>query len=246
MAASIQSGRARPEAFASRPGHAFYIALAWILAVLVFAGFARTFYLNGLFARMDLTTLRVVHGVLFSAWIVLLVTQTGLVAAHRVDVHRRLGGAGAVLAVAMIAVGLAITISAGRHGFQTPGLPPPLVFMIVPLFDIVLFAMLVGAALAFRNRPDWHKRLMLLATLAITPPAFARLPIEAVRTTLPLSAFVLTALAIVAVAAWDAVARRHLHPVYLWGGLIVILSFPLRLALAGNAGWQAFARWLVA
>jgi hypothetical protein len=217
-----------------------------LLALLVFAGFARTFYLNALFARLDLTTLRITHGVLFSTWIVLLVAQTSLVAARRTDLHRRFGALGAVLAVAIIAVGMAITINAGRHGFQNPGLPPPLIFMVVPFFDIVLFALLVGAALALRDRTDWHKRLMVMATLAVTPPAFARLPVEAIRSTVPLSAFILTALAIVAVAVWDAVARRRLHPAYLCGGLLVILSFPLRVVLAGTAAWQAFARWLVA
>ena len=229
----------------ARPGHAFYVAVAWILALLAFAGFARTFYLNAFFARLDLGTLRVLHGVLFSAWLLLLVVQTGLVATRRTAVHRRFGAFGAVVAAAMVFTGVVVALHAGRNGFRTPGLPPSHIFMLVPLVDIALFACLTGAALALRDRPDWHKRLMLLATLAITPPIFARLPLDALRAMQPMAAFGLATFAIVAVAAIDTMARRRLHPVYLWGGLLVVLSFPLRVLAAGTAAWQAVARWLV-
>jgi hypothetical protein len=80
---------------------------------------------------------------------------------------------GAILALLMIGVGLTLAIHAAKYGFQTPGLPPPLIFLVVPFFDIVVFSMLVSAAFYYRQRPDIHKRLMVVATISILPPAFA-------------------------------------------------------------------------
>jgi hypothetical protein len=246
MAASTGSAGLQAQgALLARPGHAFYIAVAWLFAAIVFAGFSRSFYLNGWFARLDLTTLRIVHGAVATAWIVLLLAQTTLVAARRTDLHRRLGALGALVALAMVVVGLALALESGRHGFSNPGLPPPRIFLIVPLTDMVLFTGCVATALALRDRPDWHKRLMVLATLVILAPAFARLPVDAVRDHLPASAFALSALSLVAVATWDAVARRRLHPVYLWGGGLFILSIPLRVVVAKTSAWQSFALRLV-
>ena len=64
----------------------------------VFLGFARSYYLAGLF-KAPLPNLIVhIHGAVFSSWILLLIAQTSLVAAGRVDLHRRLGPLGFALA----------------------------------------------------------------------------------------------------------------------------------------------------
>jgi hypothetical protein len=227
-----------------QPGSRFYVVVAVVSALIVFAGFARTFYLNSFFARRNLTALMILHGVIFSCWIILLLMQTTLVAAKRTDIHRRLGFAGVILAVLMIVVGLTLALHAARYGFQTSGLPPPLVFLVVPFFDIVMFAILVGAAFYQRARPDVHKRLMLTATIAILPPAFARIPLHLITAHLPMSAFVLGDLVLLACVACDAAVSHRLHRAYLWGGAALILSFPLRMLLAGTTAWMSFARWI--
>ncbi len=228
---------------APRRDRRFYIVMAILAAAVVFAGFARTFYLNGLFAKRDLPTLFILHGIVFSSWIVLLILQTWLVVAKRTDIHRRLGLAGTALAAVMVGVGFAMTIHAARHGFQTPGLPPRLIFLVVPFFDIVVFTILVVAALSYRHRPDTHKRLMLVATISLLPPAFARIPLAFIAT-LPLSAFGLADLVLLGCIAYDVALHRRLHPAYLWAGLLFVLSVPLRLALSGTSAWLAFAHWL--
>lgn len=225
-------------------GRSFYIAMAVISAAIVFAGFSRTFFLNSYFAKRDLTPLMIFHGIIFSSWLALLIAQTSLVAVERTDIHRRLGVAGAILAVLMIVVGFTLAIHAAKYGFLTPGLPPPLIFLVVPFFDILVFAILVGAALYYRGRPDTHKRLMLMATISILPPAIARMPFAFIRTTLPLSAFLLADAVLIGCILWDVAIHRRLHRTYLWGGLIFVLSFPLRMAIAGTPGWLSFARWL--
>ena len=155
--------------------HRFFTGMAIAAALTAFIGFAPTYYLSSAFGGRPLTTLVHVHGAIATAWILLFLTQTSLVAARRTDLHRRLGVAGAVLAVLLLVVGYLTAIEAARRGVTPPGGPPPMAFLAVPIGTLVVFAILVGAGLAQRRRSETHKRLMLLATIAILTPAIARL-----------------------------------------------------------------------
>src|SRR5205823_3407581 len=154
----------------------FYIGMTIAIAVTVFAGFARTFYLRPYFQSQPLIPLLVLHGVVFTSWLALLLTQTTLIAAKRTRTHMRLGIAGGLLAVLMITIGTTTAIIRAKSFEPPPGFSSPLVFLTIPLGDMLVFAILVGAAFYFRRRMDVHKRLMLLATIAILPAAAARLP----------------------------------------------------------------------
>src|SRR6267142_954452 len=84
----------------------FFSGMAVLMLATVFVGFAHTYYLAGMF-RAPLPSLIIhVHGAVFSCWMLLLLTQTTLVSAGRVDIHRRLGIAGFILACAMVVVGV--------------------------------------------------------------------------------------------------------------------------------------------
>ena len=231
-----------------RPGQRwFWLAGALFAALMVFVGFSPTFYLRNVFGTPELSTLKVVHGSVFSAWIVLFVVQTWLVATNHRDIHRTLGAFGALLLAAMCIAGYQMAIESGRSGFTPdPAKVSALSFMAVPLFDLGVFALLVVAALLLRVRTDWHKRLMLIATLSLLPPAIARVVFQFPPLPVLPIAFGGTALLIVAAMALDALALRRLHPAMLWGGLIVILSLPGRLLIASTQAWQDLAAWLIA
>ena len=219
----------------------FYVGMAIAVALTTFAGFAPTFYLARLYDAPPLAPLVVLHGSLFTGWIALLLTQAGLVAAHRVDWHRRLGVAGVGLATALLPVGALTAIAAARRGAAPDGLDP-LTFMIVPLGSLVLFAAFFAAAVACRRRPELHKRLVLLATIGILTPAIGRLGFVAQR---PVLALALTTLFVVAAIGYDYASRRRVHPLYLWGGLAILLSGPLRVLLGRTDLWRSFAAYLV-
>jgi hypothetical protein len=221
----------------------FYTGLAVLAAAIVFAGFARTFYLRSLFGTSSLTPFLLLHGFVFTSWLVLLVVQTTLVAAKRTYAHRRLGVAGGVLAALMFVGGPAVAIQAARRGSAPPGFLP-LSFLAVPLGDIFVFSMLVAGGFLYRRQPEFHKRLMLLATIAIPPPAIARLPFAFIREAGPLAYFGLTDLVLLGCVLYDVVAHQCLHNAYLLGGLVLIASQPLRLAIGRTWTWLAFARWL--
>jgi hypothetical protein len=228
-----------------RRGSRLYVAMAVIAAALVFAGFARTFYLNLYFAKLNLSGLRIIHGIVFSCWLILFVVQTSLVSAKRVDLHRKFGVFGAVLATLMVILGTAMGINAAKYGTTNPGLPPPTVFLVVPIFDMVVFAILFASAFYYRRKPDMHKRLMLVATISILPAAIARILFLFGVQSVLVPAFVLADVLLLGCILYDSVISRRLHRAWLWGGLLVILSFPLRLMIAPTAAWQSFAHWLI-
>jgi hypothetical protein len=227
-----------------RRAHLFYSAMAVAVVVTVFAGFAPTYYLRAYFGTMPLIPLLHLHGLVFTAWLVLFLAQTILVAAKRTNIHRRLGIAGAVLAVLMVVVGSLTAIIRARGAEVPPGSPSPLVFLTIPLGDMLVFAGLVGAGFYYRRRAEVHKRLMLLATISILPAATARLPFAFIQQTGPLAFFGLADLFIVPCLLYDLFTRGRIHRATLWGGLILVASQPLRLVVGGTHAWLTFATWL--
>jgi len=227
----------------------FYGGMAVAMGLTVFAGFARTYYgplaIGG--PRNTLTggpwtTIVHLHAAFFTSWVLLFIVQTALVSTRRVAVHRRLGIAGAFLAAAMVVAGLLIATATAARGGGPPGVDP-LEFLVVPLFDLVLFSGFVIAALMMRRQKETHKRLMLLAYVSIIAAATARLP-----GVLPLGPPVFFGLAlcfVVAGALYDFMSRGRVHKVYWLGGAILVISVPLRLAISGTPMWRSFAEFLI-
>jgi hypothetical protein len=221
----------------------FYVAVAIAVLITVFLGFSRSYFLKGYFGTPGLSLHVHIHGLVFTSWVLLFLAQTTLVATDRTDVHRKLGVGGAVLAALLLIMGTITAILRVKGGGPSP-IPgvPPLSFLAVPLFDMVVFAMLVGGGLVLRNRPETHKRLMTLATIALTSAPIARLSF--VRPVGPLAFFGLTDLFIVAMLVYDLATRGKVHPATIWGGLVIVASQPLRLMISGTPAWLAFAGWL--
>jgi hypothetical protein len=217
----------------------FYTAMGCAVLVTVFIGFAPSFYLRR--TGSPLPPLLQLHGFVFSSWILLFVAQTGLVAAGRTDVHRRVGVLGALLALAMLGLG---TLTALRSvaGLSGPALQAQLAFLAIPLFDMVVFPVLVGTALARRRVPQAHKRLMLIAMISLLSPATGRMPWpEALRGTV--TDFVVPDLFLLPLVVWDVKTRGRLHPMTIFGSLLLIGSQVLRMALSGTDAWLRFAEW---
>jgi hypothetical protein len=225
----------------SRRTRRFYVAMALAFALTVFAGFYRSYFLKLHYGTPALSVLLHIHGVVFSAWILLFAAQTTLVSAHRTDLHRRLGVAGAVLAGLLLVMGTTTAILRVRGGSAPiPGVSG-LAFLAIPMFDMVVFAILAGSGLALRRRLETHKRLMTLATIGLLSAPLARIPW--VFRAGPPGFFGLTDLFIVAMLVYDLATRRRVHPATVWGGLVLVASQPLRLMISGTAAWTAFAAW---
>jgi hypothetical protein len=231
------AGTSMPVAAARwRRDRRFFCGMAAAAAVATFVGFAPSYYLKAAYGTPVLPPLVHLHGFLFTSWIVLLVTQTSLVALGKTHVHRRLGIAGAVLAGVMTIVGFSTSLGAVRRGAFDVG------FLVVPLGSVVVFPALVGAALVMRRKPDAHKRLMLIATAELLTAGIGRWPIMG-RWGAP-GFFAVTDMFVASLVMFDIATRRRVHPATLWGGLFFIASQPFRMAIGRTDTWIAFAGWL--
>ena len=221
----------------------FYVGVAIAVHITVFLGFSRSYFLKAYFGTPELSLLVHIHGLVFTSWVLLFLAQTTLVATGRTDLHRKLGVGGAVLAALLLIIGTTTAILRVQGGRPAP-IPgvPPLSFLAVPLFDMVVFAILISAGVVLRNRPDTHKRLMTLATIALMSAPIARIP--GVLRAGPPGFFGLTDLFIVAMLVYDFATRGKVHPATIWGGLVIVASQPLRLMISGTPAWLAFAGWL--
>lgn len=255
MAQDGVAGRAVSQPARWSSERAFYTGAAVAIVGAVVLGFSRTFFFRAWYpdwarAHGAPEPFFYLHGAVFAAWLLLLVAQTSLVAAGRVDLHRRLGVAGAGLAVAMVLLGTVGALMAASRPTGFIDVPvPPLKFLVVPFADLGLFAAFVSLALAKRRRSQSHKRLMLLATLSLAEAGVARWPFALMATPLPVPGIGMTELCLdlflVPLLVWDLASRGRPHPVTLWGGAALIASQPLRFMLMGSDAWIAFAGWAV-
>ena len=221
--------------------------MAVAVAVIVFAGFAPTFYLRGHIALpagvvATLSPLKVVHGVFATAWICLFLAQTLLVASARVTIHRRLGVLGAVLAAAVTVFGVLMTVDGLRRGVDPIGVDPRVWWLGNTLPPIVPFAVFVAAGIALRRRADVHKRLMLLATINLVGPAIGRIALFNLDASLvtPFAVSALLALVLVPIV-YDCATRRRVHPVLVVGGAATVLLPWVMFAIARTPAGLAFA-----
>ena len=233
----------------------FFAAMTIALMAAMVLGFARTFILKPWFPEVQHLAAPepyfLFHGLAFAAWFALLIVQAILVSTGNVRLHRQLGKLGAGLAVVMVLLGvLGALIAAARPTGFVGVTVPPLVFLVIPLMDMALFAIFVSLAIANRSDPQSHKRYMLLASIAVIEAAVARWPLEFIMSaSSPIPGLgmteLLTCLFLVPIVAWDLASRGRVHAVTLWGGLALVAAMALRLPLASTDAWQAFARWAV-
>jgi FtsH-binding integral membrane protein len=215
----------------------FFSGMALACAIILFLGFLPSYFHRS--AELPpLSPLYQLHGALFTAWIVLLVAQTALVAGRRTDIHRTLGLAGAFLAAVVFVLGVAVSVETLR---RNGGPPDPRKFLAIPLGDIIVFGVLVGAAVLQRQDSDTHKRLMLLATISLLTPAVARFLRQVGMGGAP-NLFYGTDAFVVVLAIYDLVSRGRIHPATLWGGAMVVGFKPLLFyAVAITPPWLALA-----
>lgn len=218
-----------------------YLAIALFLTLMVAWGFWPSYYgplVRGGVARPWWIHF---HAAVFAGWMMLLVTQSWLVASGRVRLHRRIGQAGAVYGAAVVLLGVAVTFGAASSNVRAgritlDGAAEALLF---PLVDIALFAGFFSAAITFRRRPEAHKRLILAATVSLAYAALSR-PLS-VETILFLPVWLSPLLMAM---AFDLAARRSIHPA-LWISAVILMLAWARVYIADSPGWLKIGRALV-
>jgi hypothetical protein len=224
----------------------FFSGMAGVALIAVLVGFARTYFLAGLL-RAPLPNLLVhLHGAAFTLWIILFITQISLVTARRVDLHRRLGLLGFVLAIVMILLG---TVTASdrlsRHVAQpgTETVEEVRAFYAVPLGDMLMFSTFVY--LGYRNRfqPAVHKRLMWFATLSLLDAGFDRWPVFDPYS-LPVVNLICFIPLLLMMIGYDWWSTGKVQRVTIWSAIFMVVVQQMRHPLSHTAAWQSFAAWV--
>ena len=221
--------------------HVFFTTTSVLMLATVFAGFARTYYLAGVFRAPLPSFIIHIHGAAFSCWILLLVTQTLLVSSGRTDIHRRLGIAGFLWGCFMIVIGVLAATDSLARAAGPPGRDPK-TFYIVPLTDMLIFATLLFFAYRKRFDSTAHKRIIYVATTGLLIAAVARLPFAFSHRN-ALIAGALTWIFLLILASYDLWSTRKVHRATLWSSLFLIFVQLIRIPISKTAGWHAFATW---
>lgn len=234
----------RSRASKERDGDNYWRRAGIVAALIIFAGFSRTYFLRPAFGSPALTLLLHAHAAAMTSWIALFITQTSLVRAGRVDIHRSLGILGAALALAIAILGYFTAVGAGRTGHVPPGVPP-LIFMGANLATLLEWTLVTGAGIALRRRAAWHKRLMLLSCFVMASAAIVRLPLDAVEA-YGINADRVWYFCLLTLVLTDTVRGRRIHPAFGFGVPGVLLLDWACGAFMGTNIWSKVAGWLIA
>ena len=223
-----------------------YLLSALLFALVVLVGFGRTYYLKAFTDAPPLSSYLVeIHGLIMTSWVLLFAAQVYLVRSKNIKIHQKLGFAGIGLAALIVVVGFFTAIAAAKNGPSTvvPGVDR-FSFMIVPMFDLVMFIILFGAAIYYRKRAANHKRLMLLTAINFMPPAIARFPIDGWLALGPPVFFGIPTLILIFAVIYDRAQNGKFNWVFVYGSVLLFISYPLRLVLSGTDAWMSFAHWV--
>jgi uncharacterized membrane protein YozB (DUF420 family) len=223
----------------------FFVLMTVAVGATVLIGFAPTFYFRGTFnPDKGLSILLHVHGLVLNAWMALFLVQTILIVRGSRKLHQRLGWFLAGLAVAVVALMCAAIVEQLR---RVPPEPPPAFALAFGGFDIIVFAVLVGSAIYLRQRPEWHKRFMLSATILLVGAALVRMlvllgvhDLSKIALLEPL----LTDLLFAPCLIYDFVTRRKVHPAYLVALALIIADQVAQPIVLAWPAWTNFANTL--
>jgi hypothetical protein len=221
----------------------FFVAMAALVMLTVFAGFAPSFYLRSSFhPDHELSILLHVHGLVFSTWVVLFLVQTLLIAKGSRLLHQRLGWFAVGTAVLMLLLVVAATAEQMRRGEPIEDAATDIS---LNLFGAIMFGVPLLGAIYYRKRPDWHKRLMLCATLGLLGAPILRLILLGTTLQFPTA---ITCGAVVAdlfflpCFAYDIFTRGRIHRAYLYVAALFIVSQIAMVRVPSSGPWLDFSR----
>ncbi|MGA8311255.1 MAG: hypothetical protein WB755_14570 [Terriglobales bacterium] len=154
----------------------FYFLMTLLIFGTVVYGFSHTVDQNLIHPAVPRPFILYVHAAVFSGWLVLFVLQSTLVRSHHVRWHRRVGWFGVGLGAVIPVLGVATAIAMGRFNTFQLHQTGAAAFLIIPLWDMVNFAAAFALAVYWRKKPEFHRRLILIACCALTAASFGRSP----------------------------------------------------------------------
>jgi hypothetical protein len=219
--------------------HGYFVGFAVVFAAIVLTGFSRTFFLpmaRGTFSKPLVVH---IHGAFFFAWAGLLIVQAVLAATKRLKRHRKVGSFGGWLVLLMLLLGTIVATRDTVHDFHAGDGNAALSFYYGELADLAMFGLLAGGAMLLRHRPEYHKRWVILGSLALIGAAIGRIP--------EITGFFLYIYLglIASVAAYDIASRRVVHPATVMGAAVLLLLGLSEERIGNSAYWLQIAHQLL-
>lgn len=221
----------------------FYGRMAIAIFIVIFIGFAPSFYLFQTVSyprpNPSLTAMTMLHGLVFTAWLALFYVQTQLVAAGRRDIHRQLGVAGFALAASLIPI-MYLTAMQAIPRESHPPFVDAITWSAVPLLSIPPTAFMLFMGWRHRMTPQAHKRFMLLATLGMTEPGIGRWPIFPPMLEAHVVSGLLSFAMVIPLILWDRKTLGSLHWATKFGLGALAFGYYARYFVWHSAAWHNF------
>jgi hypothetical protein len=221
----------------------FYFCMSLAMGGLVVWGFSRTVDTNLFHANPPRPVLLWIHGTAFSTWVVFFIVQSSLVRAHKVSVHRFLGWFGAGLATLMVFLGCTIAVVMARFDTVVLHQTGADAFLSIPFCDMAIFGVCVALAIYWRKRPEYHRRLLFIATCQLMDAAIGRFDFWFNHNLFyPAVDFL-----IVLGMARDWMVDGRVHKVYLYAlpPMIVLQALTVYAWRANPGWWQAITHAII-
>ncbi len=217
----------------------FYFAMSLLIAAIVVWGFSHTVGDNLFHPAVPRPFILWIHAAAFSAWVAFFIFQSTLVRTRNVKWHRFFGWFGAGLATVMVPLGVTTAIVMGRFDTYRLHETGSDAFLIVPLYDMAAFAVLLALAISWRKRPEFHRRLIFIATCGLLDAAFGRIDYLFNNGLF----FPCLDLVMVLGVLRDLYVNRRIHKVYLTAlpVLMVVQAFVTYTWMSGSAWWLRIA-----
>lgn len=224
----------------------FFAKMAMGIAALIVFGFAQ-WALRGFVVPSTVPIWVHLHGVVMLSWLGVFIAQNMLAGSGNLALHRKLGWTSLALVLVIVGIGM----FTGRMALALHRVPPFFTnayFLALTHVEVVVFAAVIGTAIALRRQTQWHRRLMLGATVVLMEPGFGRLlPMPLLGPTAgPLAETALQLGVIALVARHDRKTIGRTHPATLWCAAIIAGSHLLISALAAFPPFIALADRLAA
>lgn len=211
--------------------HFYFVAFTIVFALLVLAGFSRTFFLPMAKGTLEKPLVVHVHGALFFGWTALLVLQAFLAATKRLRLHRKIGSFAGWLIIPMLLMGTVVAARDTVHDYYAGDGDAALSFFYGELVDLAMFGVLAGAAMLLRDKPEFHKRWVIMGSLGLLGAAIGRIH--------EISAFGLYIFVglIASVAAFDIASRRAIHVATLIGAAVLLMLNLTEEPIGNTQAW---------
>lgn len=244
----------------------FYVWMSGACLIIAIVGFMPTYFLPMAKGTFKIEPMVHIHGALLFSWVVFFFVQTWLAAQGKILAHRTWGmlGVSLITAITFIVTGI---ISLRVAQASLPGQPAGLAhdvkaFAWVTMGGLFFLVSCFILAIVKLKDSEAHKRLILLLTISMlgapiarwfqtflapaadpnAPPWPAGLPVVTVPPVFAAVAPTLLGDILWVIAmVYDWRTRGKVHPVYIYGGGVMLLMHATLIPVANSAAWQAVA-----